>query len=334
MRMVVLGSGRMGRLRAGFLASSSEVDEVVLASASGDRAAQAASEVGGVKGVDFETALGMSADAFVVSTDTPRHGELLDELLGRDTPILCEKPLTDDIARTAAVAERARRSGAVLQVGYHRRFDQGFMGIREAVASGALGRVLSAGLVAFDHRLPRPEFLAGSGGIFLDMHVHDFDLLRWLTGEEVVSLSAVGSVVTSPMFAEHHDFDVTVISGHLASGALFSIRGSRYSARGQDVRVELAGSEDTLQAGLSARSPLRSTDAGPELFSGPAFEDFMERFRDAFRRETAAFVDVVAGRRANPCPPEEDLAAARIALACERSVASGRAVQLEEVERG
>lgn len=331
MRVVVFGSGRMGRLRAGFLARSSEVESVVLASASGDRAVSAASALDGVRGADFEAALASPADAYVVSTDTPRHAALLEELIARDSPILCEKPLTDDIGRTKALVARVRELGALVQVGYHRRFDPGFVGIREAVDSGALGRVLSAGLVAFDHRLPSPEFLAGSGGIFLDMHVHDFDLLRWLTGEEITSVSAVGSAVTAPMFAEHGDLDMTAITGQLSGGGVFSIRGARFCARGQDVRVELAGSEDVVQAGLTERSPMRSTDGERELFAGKPFEDFMERFSDAFERETAAFVEVAAGRRPNPCPPEEDVAAARVALACEHSVRAGRVVGIEEV---
>jgi len=331
MRVVVLGSGRMGRLRASFLARLPEVDSVMLASASGDRAASAAGGLDGVRGADFEAALAATADAYVVSTDTPRHAALLDQLLGRGVPILCEKPLTDDIASTKALVARARELGALVQVGYHRRFDPGFVQIREAVSSGALGRVLSAGLVAFDHRLPSPEFLASSGGIFLDMHVHDFDILRWLTGEEITTVSALGSALTSPMFAEHGDFDMTAITGQLSNGAVFSIRGARFCARGQDVRVELAGSEDVVQAGLTERAPLRSTDGDRELFAGKPFEDFMERFSDAFWAETAAFVEVVAGRRPNPCPPEEDIAAARVALACERSAKAGRVVGIEEV---
>lgn len=331
MRIAVLGSGRMGRLRASVLARSPEVERVVLASASSDRAAAAAAAIGDIEGADFETALSSPADAYVVSTDTPRHAELLDELLGRGVPILCEKPLTDDLERTKALVAKVQELGALVQVGYHRRFDPGFVGIREAVTSGALGRVLSAGLVAFDHRLPSPEFLAGSGGIFLDMHVHDFDLLRWLTGEEITSVSAVGAALTAPMFAERGDFDMTAITGQLSNGAVFSIRGARFCARGQDVRVELAGSEDVVQAGLNDRAPLRSTEGGPELFSGKRYEDFMERFRDAFERETRAFVDVVLGRRPNPCPPEEDVAAARVALACERSARAGRVVGIEEV---
>jgi len=327
-RVAVLGAGRMGRRRAELLARDPVVKEIVIGNRTRQPAEDLAASVLG-RATSLDGALGSRPDAVVVTVGTAGHADLLTAAIGLGVPVFCEKPLTTDLATSLSIAATADRRGVPIQVGYHRRFDPGFAAARQAVASGRLGALYSAASVSFDHHLPRPEFLAGSGGIWKDLHVHDFDLLRWVTGLEIVSVSAVGSVRAEEGFRAYGDADTTAAVGMLEGGALVTVRGSRHDPRGQDVRLELLGSGDSVVAGLDRRSAFRALGGGVGLFDGSTYDDFLERFADAFEAETAAFVELASGNRSNPCPPSEDVAAFRVAVACERSVASGT---MQEVE--
>jgi myo-inositol 2-dehydrogenase/D-chiro-inositol 1-dehydrogenase len=318
----------MGRRRAELLALNPEVRELVIGNRGRGPAEDLAASVGGTA-TSIEGALRAHPDAVVVTVGTAGHREILSAALELGVPVFCEKPLTAELAASLSIAAEAVRRRVPLQVGYHRRFDAAFVEAREAVASGQLGALYSASLVSFDHYLPRAEFLAGSGGTWRDLHVHDFDLARWVTGLEILSVCAVGSVRADDEFRAYADADTTGVVGAMTGDVLLTVRGARHDARGQDVRLELMGSGDSVVAGLDRRSPLRALGPGEGLFGQRAYDDFLERFAPAFAAETAAFVEVALGRRENPCPPSEDLAALRIALACERSVASG---SLEAVE--
>ncbi len=320
MRVAVLGAGRMGRRRAELLAGNPVVQEIVIGNRTRERAEELAASVGG-RADSFEGALGAHPDAVVVAASTAAHDELLGAALELRVPVFCEKPLTAALETSLAIASEATRLGVPVQVGYHRRFDPGFAEARRTVESGRLGTLYSATSVSYDHTLPGSEFLAGSGGIWKDLHVHDFDLLRWITGLEVVSVFAVQGVRADERFEAYGDADTTAAVGVFEGGAVLSVRGARHDPRGQDVRVELLGSADSVVAGLDSRTPLRALGATEEPWStDSAYGDFLERFEAAFAAETAAFVELATGRRSNPCPPSEDIAALRIALACVRSV--------------
>jgi len=330
MRVAVLGAGRMGRRRAELLARNPVVEEIVVGNRTRERGEELAASVGG-RAASFEGALGAHPDAVVVAASTTAHSELLGAALELGVPIFCEKPLTAALETSLAIASEAARLGVPVQVGYHRRFDPGFAEARRTVESGRLGTLYSATSVSYDHMLPAAEFLAGSGGIWRDLHVHDFDLLRWITGLEIVSVFAVQSVRADERLEAYGDADTTAAVGVFEGGAVLSVRGARHDPRGQDVRVELLGSADSVVAGLDSRTPLRALGASEQaLFTKSAYDDFLERFEPAFAAETAAFVELATGRRSNPCPPSEDIAALRVALACARSAETST---LQIVER-
>lgn len=322
MRVAVLGAGRMGRRRAELLARDPAVKEIVIGNRTrrlGDDLARSIR----ARSTSIDGALASDPDAVVVTVGTGAHAELLRSALELGVPVFCEKPLTTELATSLAIAAEADRRGVPIQVGYHRRFDPGFAAARHAVVSGQLGSLYSAASISFDHHLPSPEFLAGSGGIWKDLHVHDFDLLRWVTGREIVAIFAVGAVRADPGFETFGDSDTTVAAGVMEGGALVTVRGARHDPKGQDVRLELLGSNDSIAAGFDRRSPLRALGDGDGLFDRASYDDFLERFTPAFAAETAAFVELAAGRRSNPCPPSEDIAALRVAVACGRSAATG-----------
>jgi myo-inositol 2-dehydrogenase/D-chiro-inositol 1-dehydrogenase len=329
MRIAVIGAGRMGAIRVEDLAADSRVDEVIVTNRNPERADQLAARFG-ARAVPWADRDQLDADATVVALATDAHGDLLHAVLTRGRPVLCEKPIALTLEQTAEVIELAGRSGAPLQIGFQRRFDPGLQAMRAAVSGGHVGVLYSMSLISHDHAPSSREFIAGSGGIFRDLHVHDADLIRWITGSEIASVYATQAVRAHTDYAEFGDADVTVIHVVTESGVQAVIRGARHDALGHDVRVELHGSQDSLTAGLTGRTPLRALDGSLPVDVDP-YTGFVDRFREAFRRETSSFVDLVRGDIENPCPPDSALESLRVAIACEESVRTGRAVAVADI---
>ena len=272
-------------------------------------------------------ALEAPLDAAVVATATATHGEFVERLVARGIPVLCEKPLAVTVEESRRLAELIERAGVPVQMGFQRRHDPAYAAAHAALRAGRLGTLYSLRLAAHDAD-PSPEhYIPTSGGIFRDMHVHDFDLVRWLTGDEIAQVFATGSVRHWERFARHEDVDTTAIALRTASGIPVAITGARHDPLGYDSRAELFGSEDSLSVGLTAHSPLRAVEDGGDP-EPPVPAGFLERFDAAFRAETAVFVEVAAGRAQNPCTPADAVAALEVAEACDRSRREGTAVTL------
>jgi myo-inositol 2-dehydrogenase/D-chiro-inositol 1-dehydrogenase len=201
---------------------------------------------------------------------------------------------------------------------------------REFVESGSLGTVYDLVLASRDHTPPGRDFLPGSGGIFRDLHVHDFDIASWIVGSPIETVQATRAIRGEGDYAEFDDADVTKIIATTESGVPISITGTRHDARGHDVRLEVFGSQDSLSAGITSRTPLLTLDGADVGIDNDVYSGFIDRFREAFRAETTAFVDVIAGAP-NPCPPSAALDALRAAIACERAVATGQRILVRDV---
>ncbi len=245
--------------------------------------------------------------------------------------MFCEKPVAKTMAEGVAVARRVGGTGVPIQIGYPRRFDQGFAAVRQAIASGELGWVHTVRSTTLDPAPPPPAYLAVSGGIFRDCSIHDFDAVRWVTGREVVEVYATGSDRGDRVFAEHGDvaFAATVLT--LDDGARAVVSNSRYNARGHDVRMEVHGSADSIAAGLDDKLPLRSAQPGVSFPGGNPYVFFMDRFADAFRASLAEFTEVAAGTRPSPCTIEDALETGWVAEAATLSLAEHRPVAIAEV---
>ena len=329
MRILVIGAGRMGEIRATDLAAAPRVDELLITNRTAPRAEDLAAKVGG-RTIDWNQAATTDADAFVMALATDAHGDLLDALLEHGKPILCEKPIALTIADTERICSKVEQTGTAMQIGFQRRFDAGISRVHRAMHDGEVGQVYDLVLASRDHTPPSREFLPGSGGIFRDLHVHDLDLVAWLTGSRITTVQATRAIRGDGDYAEFDDADITRIIAVTESGIPASISGARHNARGHDVRLEVFGSKDSLSAGITSRTPLLTVD-GPDVgIDQDPYTGFIDRFRDAFRMETAAFVDLVMGE-ANPCPPQAALDAMRAAVACEVSVRTGRVVDVKDV---
>jgi myo-inositol 2-dehydrogenase/D-chiro-inositol 1-dehydrogenase len=227
--------------------------------------------------------------------------------------------------------EAVESSGAMLQIGFQRRFDAGYAEARRLVESGALGTVYSVRLATHDPGPPPEEYVAASGGIFRDLHIHDFDVLRWLTGQEVDEVYAAGGVLGFDFFARHGDVDTSAALITMRDGTIAVLTGGRHDPLGYDVRAEIFGSKDSVAVGVDARTPLRSVELGVPPPEKPAYPDFQERFPDAYRAEMKHFLSLARGEADNPCTVRDALEALKIAIAADLSLAEHRPVALSEV---
>ena len=329
MKVLVAGAGRMGSIRVEDLVADSRVSEVLITNRNDQRARDVAEQFGATA-VPWESAPSSVVDAVVVAVGTDAHEQILAEVLPYGIPVLCEKPIALTLDATNDVIAKAKAHGSGLQIGFQRRFDDSIRSVFDTIDSGDIGTLYSLTMTAHDHTPSPREFIAGSGGIFRDMLVHDFDLVRWLTGSEVETVFATKSVREHLDYADFDDADVCSVIAVTTSGVQVVISGTRHDALGHDVRLEAFGSNDSVSAGLNSRTPLRSVETDLALNSQP-YVGFVDRFREAFRNETRSFVSFARGEIANPCPPASALESLRIAIACEQSVASGTAIRVADV---
>jgi myo-inositol 2-dehydrogenase/D-chiro-inositol 1-dehydrogenase len=330
MQIGVLGTGRMGAFRARALAEHPEVEQVFVGSHDPERAQVLAEAIDG-QGGTIEEALDQDLDALVISTVTAEHPEHIAAGAARKLPMLCEKPISINVTDTEATIELVRNAGVELQIAFMRRFDPGFRRARELISTGSVGTLYSLRMCAHDHEPADERYIATSGGIFCDLHVHDFDMARWLTAREVKEVFAIGSVRAWEAYGRQDDVDTAAMVLTMDDGLPVVITGARHDPIGYDFRTEILGSGDSVVVGVNDRTPVHSVEPDAPPPPVDPYRGFLDRFQQAFIEETGAFVDLVQGRAPNACPPEVALSALRVAVACERSWRERRAVGLEEV---
>lgn len=327
----LIGAGRIGAVHARTLAALDGVGSLVITDADPVRAESVAAELG-VRSIDSPEALVEDGvDALVIASATPSHAPLLRLAAAAGIAAFCEKPVALDLQTMDAVVEDVARAGILVQIGFQRRFDAGYRAARDAVAEGSVGRILAMRAATHDPYPPSQEYIAASGGIFRDLHIHDFDAVRFVSGKEVVEVYADGAAVEAPWFAEYGDVDVAAAVLRLSGGGLVVVSGTRHDPLGYDVRLEVFGTADSIAVGADDRSPIRSVEPGVDLHGEPGYRDFLDRFGPAYESELAAFVATVRDGGQSPCPLGEARAALSVALAADRSRAERRPVTIEGV---
>jgi myo-inositol 2-dehydrogenase/D-chiro-inositol 1-dehydrogenase len=327
------GTGRIGTSHAETLKHLPGVETVIVADADQERARTTAAKLGVEFAPDLDTLFASDLDGLIIATATNSHPELITRAVDAGIPVFCEKPVAADIQGTLDVIDHIQNSTVPVQIGFQRRFDAGYQAAREAIRSGNLGWLHTLRATTLDPAPPPAEYIPRSGGLFRDCGVHDFDIIRWVTGREVVEVYATGANRGEQFFADAGDVDTAAVLLRLDDGALATVSLGRYNGAGYDVRLEALGSRGNAIVGLDDRSPLTSVepDYAPSPF--PAYPGFMERFRRAYTDELAAFLSVVTGELANPCTPSDALEAFYIAEACELSRHERRPVAVAEVRR-
>jgi myo-inositol 2-dehydrogenase/D-chiro-inositol 1-dehydrogenase len=329
----VVGVGRIGGFHARTLAGLEGVASLTLCDTDAPRARRLAAELGADTAETPDALIGAGVDALVIAAPTPAHAPLLRLAAEAGLPAFCEKPIGLDADTISAVIEDVEHAGTLVQVGFQRRFDAGYRAAADAVATGALGDLLVLRLATHDPAPPPEAYIASSGGIFRDLHIHDFDALRFVTGQEVVDVYADGAVQESGWFGDHGDVDVAVAVLRLSGGTLAILSGTRHDPRGYDVRLEAFGTRDSIAVGLDARTPIRSVEPGVLAPSEGGYRDFMDRFEPAYRAELVTFVATVRNGGSSACSLAEAQQALQIALAADRSRAERRPIAIDEIVR-
>jgi myo-inositol 2-dehydrogenase/D-chiro-inositol 1-dehydrogenase len=325
----LLGAGRIGKLHAEVLSSIAEVDALLIGDTDAELARSVATSVG-ASALPIDEVL-QDADALVIAAMTDAHAPLVRAGLERRVPVFCEKPLAADLPNAIVLAEEVERAGVPFQLGFQRRFDRGYLEARRMVDSGELGTLYSMRMAGHDPAPPHESYIPMSGGLFRDFSGHDFDILRWLTGDEVVEVYADGSVRGFPVFAKYDDVDTAVATLRMRTGVLVVMTVSRHDPLGYDIRTELFGSKDSISVGLGPRQTIRSVEPGVPPPAGPAWPGFLDRFADAYRDEMLGFFKVAAGEMETPCTARDGVESARIAEAATTALKQHRIVRMEEI---
>jgi myo-inositol 2-dehydrogenase/D-chiro-inositol 1-dehydrogenase len=331
MRLGLVGLGRIGAFHAGTLNDVPAIDSLVVTDVLPERVKHIVNRYGAEGADSLDALLAAGVDGVIIAASTNAHTRLVMSSVEAGLPTLCEKPIAPSSAEGADLLRRLAGTTVPVQIGFQRRYDAAIAAAKAAVDSGELGWINTVRSTTLDPEPPTPEYVAVSGGMFRDCGVHDFDIIRWITGQQAVEVYATGSNRGADFFAEVGDVDTAAAVLTLDDGTLALVSNSRYNPRGHDVRLEIHGSADSIAVGLEDRLPLRSVEPGVTFPAGPPHYFFMDRLADAFRAELTAFTEVVAGLRPSPCTIADALETGWVAEACTASLQQRRPIRIDEV---
>ncbi len=326
----ILGAGRIGRVHASAVATVPGAHLVAIA----DPVPAAAQAIKDAYGCDIRTIEAILAspdvDAVVICTPTDTHADLIEAFSKAGKAVFCEKPVDLSLDRVKACIKTVEDTKGTLMVGFNRRFDPDFMAVKAAIDAGRIGKVEMVTITSRDPGAPPADYITRSGGIFRDMTIHDFDMARWLLGEEVDSVFASASVLVDPKIGELGDFDSANVILRTASGKQAIITNTRRAAYGYDQRIEVLGSDGLAAAENHGENRITLADKDG-FHTAPLLNFFMSRYTAAYANEIAAFVAAVAEGAPTPTTGHDGLMALALAEAALKSVAEGRMVKVSEV---
>ena len=329
----VIGAGRIGRLHIEHLAQSiPEVELIAICSLDAVGIESLTKQFNIPKTTIDYTALlaDPRIDAVLVASSTDTHVEISQAAAKAGKHVFCEKPISLDLEQIDETLTIVEKAGVKFQVGFNRRFDASFARIREAVASGEIGEPHIMRITSRDPSPPPIEYVKVSGGIFLDMTIHDFDMARYLIGDEVVEVYATGGVRVDPKIGEAGDIDTTVITLRFQNGVIATIDNSREAVYGYDQRVEVFGSKGMVTAANPPTNTVTfSGSEGSHAASPPYF--FVERYKTAFLSELQAFFACIQEDTPPPVTGEDGKAPVVMGFAALKSLRENRPVLLSEI---
>jgi myo-inositol 2-dehydrogenase/D-chiro-inositol 1-dehydrogenase len=332
-KLGVIGAGRIGRVHAEHLAHRiPEASVVAVADVAVEAAQKCAADLRiPAAFADYRAILdNPEIEAVVICSSTDTHARLIEEAAAAGKHIFCEKPIDYDLKKIDRALEAVTRAGVKLQIGFNRRFDPSFKRARDMVAEGKIGQPHIVRITSRDPAPPPIEYVRVSGGIFLDMTIHDFDMARYLAGSEVEQVYAAGGVLVDPRIGEAGDLDTVLVTLRYTTGALGSIDNSRRAVYGYDQRVEVFGSEGGIV--VTNRVPdnaVYSNSAG--VHSALPLYFFIERYSDAFVAEMSEFITCILDDRSPSVTGIDGRIPVVMGLAAGKSCREGRAVKLDEI---
>jgi len=327
MRFGVIGAGRIGKIHAANIAARPDCNVAYVADVDSAAAESLAKATGAKVGAIDEIIASRAVDAVAICAPTDMHADLIEQAARAGKAIFCEKPIALDVDRIRRCLDVVATTGAPLMIGFNRRFDPNFAALQARIAAGAIGAVEIVAVTSRDPGPPPLSYIARSGGIFRDMMIHDFDMARFLLGEEPIAVSAMGSALVDPKIGEAGDVDSAVVVMETKSGKLAQISNSRRATYGYDQRIEAHGEKGMLSAGNLRETTVEFAGAAG-IVGDKILNFFLERYALAYRLELDAFVAAIqAGRRPSPSG-EDGLAANRLADAAFLSWREKRRVTL------
>jgi myo-inositol 2-dehydrogenase / D-chiro-inositol 1-dehydrogenase len=325
-----LGLGRMGETHLRNLGAISGVRVVVVADPQAERAERGRVMSGAESALtEPEKAIAHpGVDAVVIVTPTDTHARLIEAAVNAGKAVFSEKPIALDLAETQRVVRLVQERNVPVQLGFMRRYDPGYAKAKAKIEAGDLGKLETLRALSRDTYPPSLEFLLGSGGLFLDMSVHDFDLARFLVGD-VEEVNAWGAVLIDERFAQAKDADTAVTLLRFTSGALGVVENSRRAVYGYDMVTEVFGEDGKLVIQAEPKTPLRHYHK--DGYNLDHYHFFMDRFGPAFRAELEAFFAAISNGTPPSPGPLDALESLKIALAATISLKEKRAVEIREV---
>jgi myo-inositol 2-dehydrogenase / D-chiro-inositol 1-dehydrogenase len=269
-------------------------------------------------------------DAVAICSASDTHAPLITEAAKAGKHIFCEKPIALELAKVDAALETVKKHNVKLQVGFNRRFDANLKQVREVVQQGGIGEPRILRITSRDPAPPPIEYVKNSGGIFLDMTIHDFDMARFLMGSEVVEVYAAGNVLVDKAIGDAGDIDTAIISLKFANGAVGCIDNCRQAVYGYDQRVEVLGSKGMVESGNNTANKAVVSDSSGVHGALPLYF-YLERYMDAYAAELQAFVDAIQKDEPTPVTGQDGRAPLAIGLAAIKSLKENRPVKVSEV---
>ncbi len=332
-RFAIIGAGRIGQVHAENLTRHiQEAEVVVIADVVREAAEQTARRFGiaQASGDPAKTFGREDVDAVAICSSTETHAEFIIQAARAGKHAFCEKPIALDLPAVDAALAAVAESGTKLQIGFNRRFDPNFRNIRDAVRNGEVGAPNLVQITSRDPAPPPLSYIRGSGGLFLDMMIHDFDMARFLLDDEVKEVSAAGAVRVDPAIGAAGDIDTAVVTLRYACGALGVITNSRQAVYGGDQRVEVLGSlGSVLCENNTPDRVIRQTKAGV-IHAKPLYF-FLERYMGAYADELRSFIRAILEDTEVEATGKDGRAPVALALAAGRSYRENRAVALSEI---
>ena len=328
LKVALVGVGRMGRIHADVVERVPNLEVTHVSDLNLDAAASVAERFG-ARAAALEDVLANDAvQAIVVSTPTRTHAEVVMAAITAGKPVFVEKPLAHDLHSSDQIVAAVRATGVPVQVGFQRRYDPAVQEARRRIDAGELGTIEGYRAVDRDTAPPALEFLKGSGGIFVDLAIHDIDTARFLVGE-IEEVHAIGGAISDPSLAEHGLFDTAVATIRFSSGAVGTIECALNSPWGYDIRSEVIGSQGRITVDMDSRHLLKRYERRGMIQDRP--RDFSWSYFQAYTNELEAFAFNILNGNAVAPDVVDGRDSLRAALAAQQSLETGRTVRVRDV---
>ncbi len=326
-RFGILGAGRIGKVHAATIAKSSKAKVVFIADAMPKAAAELAKSVGAEVASVEDIIKSKNVDAVLIATPTDTHADYIELAARAGKAILCEKPVSLSVARIEKCLKVVEKTKAKLMIGFNRRFDPNFANLEQRIRKGDIGAVELVTVISRDPGPPPVDYIKRSGGLYRDMMIHDFDMARFLVGEEFVVVQALGASLVDKEIGKAGDVDTASVQMQTASGKICVITNSRRATYGYDQRMEVHGAKGMLRAGNVHNTTVELANASGVL-GDPVLNFFTERYGDAYANEVNSFIDGIAkGVSARP-NGHDGLQAQKLADAATKSWSTGKPVKV------